>query len=368
MGGAENQLSNLADRLRSFGHETLVVALSEGGPWASYLEHRGVRVARLKLFPKRSKFVEIRDLIRLVSVIKRIDPDIVVNFLYVPSVWGAIAARIAGVPAIISSRRDCGFQRKEAKLPCYMEKLSKVVTDSYVANSLAVRESLIRDEGIEPDRVHVIYNGVDLPDIPYHWGGALREQLGISVGDTIIGMVANFWPHKNQLLLVRAAKVVLDSQRNIVFVLAGRDWHYRHTVEREVERLGLANHFRILCVMDHVSQLLPFIDIGVLCSITEGFSNTILEYMAYAKVVVATRVGGNPEAVVDGETGYLVPPDDPGQLADRIAQLVMNPVKRKEMGYRGRLRAERQYSWGDKLRQWDSLVRRLAYKKGRRNS
>jgi len=358
----------LADRLRSFGHETFVIALSEGGPWASFLENRGVPVIVLKLFRKRSRFADIRDLIRLVSVIKRIGPDIAVSFLYSPSVWGALAARIAGVPVTISSRRDCGFQRKEAKFPKYVEKLSRMATDSYVANSLAVRASLTRDEGIETERVQVIYNGVDLPETLYHSGGTLREQLGIAVDDTVIGMVANFWPHKNHMLLVRAAKVVLDSQRDLVFVLVGRDWRYRHTVEREVGRLGLTNHFKILCVVDNVSEVLSLIDIGVLCSTSEGFSNTILEYMAYAKAVVATRVGGNPEAVVEGETGYLVPPDDPESLADRIIDLITNPRKRKEMGRHGRLRAEQEYNWEEKLRQWDSLVRDLACKKGMQGS
>lgn len=363
-GGAESQLSILADRLRTFGHETCVVALLGGGPWASYLEARAVPVVGLKLFRKRSKVAHIWDLIRLVLVLNRIGPDIAVSFLFLPSVWGALAARIAGVRVIISSRRDCGFQRKEARLPSYIEKLSRSVTDCYVANSFAVRESLTLHEGIKVEQVHVIYNGVDFPEMLYDCDPKIRERFGIPVGVVVIGMMANFWPHKNHVLLVRAAKLVLESQRGVFFVLVGRDWRYRHTVEREIERLGVANHFKILWDMDNVSELLYLIDIGILCSKSEGFSNTILEYMAYGKAVVATRVGGNAEAVVERQTGYLVPPDDPESLAGRIIDLVRNPVKRREMGYRGRLRAERYYKWEDKLREWDSLVRGLANKKG----
>lgn len=357
-GGAESQISLLADRLRGFDHHSSVIALSGGGWWSSYLQERNIPVSMLK-FRSRLWPRNIGQFYRLVALIRRQEPDVVISFLYPCSIWASLAARLAGVRLVIASRRDCGFQRNERPLPGWLEKRSYEATTMFVANSHAVARSLTRSEGIPIDQVHVIYNGVDLPANPIRQRCALRKQLGLSDSHLVIGMVSNFWPHKNHLMLVRAAEHIVKENSDVDFILAGGYDDYQIEVSSQIAKMGLDKYFRILGQIDGPHEVLPAIDIGVLCSDTEGFSNTILEYMAYGKPVIATHVGGNPEAVADGDTGCLGKADDPAELASTLLALATDPQRREAMGRRGRLRVESEFSWERSLKSWDELLRSL---------
>jgi glycosyltransferase involved in cell wall biosynthesis len=170
-------------------------------------------------------------------------------------------------------------------------------------------------------------------------------------------MIANFWPWKNHLMLVRAAALAVTQTRDVGFVMAGRYDAYQSQVEAEIARLNLQNHFRIAGPVQSSANLLPLFDVGVLCSLPyEGFSNAILEYMAYGKPVIATCTGGLPEAVIDGETGYLIELGDAAGLSNAILRLIRDPVKQREMGHRGRARAEAEFNWESALNQWNKLL------------
>lgn len=354
-GGAESQLSHLATRLRDYGHASSVISLSAAGWWASRLNEWGVPIATLS-FKSGLWAKNVRPFCRLVSVIREQRPDAVVSFLYPCSIWASLAGHLAGVPLVVASRRDCGFQREEASLPNWLERLSYAATTLFVANSHAVAESLERSEEIRADRIEVIYNGVDLPEISLQQNQALRKRLGLSDLRPVIGMMANFWPHKNHLMLVRAAKLIIKKVPEAGFVLVGRDDEYQKQVRAQIADMRLESNFLLLGQLDGAHDLVPALDICVLCSRSEGFSNTILEYMAYGKPVIATRVGGNPEAVVDGETGLLVEPEDAEGLAAAVLTLIRDPVERIQMGLRGRIRAEAEFNWDMALKRWDKLL------------
>jgi glycosyltransferase involved in cell wall biosynthesis len=357
-GGSENQISILADRLRGFGHYSSVIALSMGGWWASYLQERDISVSILKfssgVWPRN-----MGQFYRLVSALRYQKPDAVISFLYPCSIWASLAAHLAGVPLVIASRRDCGFQRMEAPLPAWLERSSYAATTLFVVNSRAVAQSLHEHEGIRMNKIAIIYNGVDLPEINEFQRSALRLRFGFSESSVVVGMIANFWPHKNHLLLVQAAKHVVARLPQVVFVLAGGYDNYQNEIEAEINREGLRPYFRMIGQLGSASDLLPAIDLCVLCSQREGFSNAILEYMAHGKPVIATRVGGNPEAVADGETGCLVDSYDSAALARAIVGLVRDPEKRKEMGRLGRERVKTNFSWDRASREWDALLRSL---------
>lgn len=361
-GGTEKQLSIIAARTRIFGHEAIVVALSGGGWWESYLLQCGVSVFK-RNFPSRIlRLGTLFQFLDLVSLLKKHKPDVVVSFLYTPSILGSIAAKLAKVPVIIASRRDCGFQRKEAPFPKCVEKYSYAATNIFVANSEAVRQSLHDNERLDLDKIRIIYNGIDCPVLSPEGYLQSRKDLGIPEHKIVVGMVANFWPHKNHMMFVRAAKKVLEQESNVLFVLAGGYWEYQKEVESEIIKLGLKDDVRLIGQIESASNIMPGIDIGVLCSESEGFSNTILEYMSYGKPVVATRVGGNQEAVLDGETGYLVPWNDHAAMADALLALIRHPEKRFEMGRLGRNRVESEYNWKIVLNRWNELFCSFLYK------
>jgi glycosyltransferase involved in cell wall biosynthesis len=352
-GGSEKQLVELAKHSLHLGYVPIVVSLSGGGAWEPYLTREGVRVLTV---PCRSPR-EWATPARLLPVIKQQQPHIVVSFLYHCSVWASIAARLAGVPIKVAARRDCGFQRAEAPLPRIIELIAQYVTTCFVANSNAVANYLCRDEDISPKKIKVIHNGIELPSPATNASSMLRTRIGIKESTVVVGLVANFWPHKNHLMLVRAARRVVNKGRDVVFVLAGRYWHYLEEVRKEIARLGLEENINIIEDLKGSENLIPAIDIGVLCSQSEGFSNTILEYMAYGKPVIATNVGGNPEAVIEGQTGYLINPSDDENLAKALCKLIDDHQLREEFGRRGQSLVKKKFSWDISLRQWDCLFR-----------
>ena len=360
-GGAEKQMSIVADRVRQFGHESVVIALTGGGYWESYLKEHGVPVTVLNLPTWRHATARaLREFGMLVDLVRSHRPHVAVSFPYHCSVWGSWAAAQAGVPIVIGGRRDCEVQRAVVPLPRWLEKRSYAGTTFFVCNSLAVVESVRQSEGLQAEHLEVIYNAVDVPARASEARSGIRRKLGVSDSTVVVAMVANFYPHKNQLLLVRAAARVVPDHGNVVFVLAGGYWDYQEDVEREIATLGLQRHVRIVGPVQGAAQLLPAVDIGVQCSESEGLSNAILEHMAYAKPIVATRVGGNPELVIEGETGYLVDRGDASALADAILALANDPAARVKLGGNGRARVEEQFSWEVALRDWDRLYCRLA--------
>lgn len=355
-GGTEGAASQLSVRLRQRGYEPVMIALS-GGSWEEYLAQNSVPAVICGCDSYSSAFLLQAPAViwSLTRVFRRLKPDIVNGFLYPLSIWSSLAAWLAGVPIAIANRRDCGFQRTEAPLPRWLEVLSYRATTKFVANSLAVVESLRGHEGIGRSQIEVIYNGITLPDINPIQRSTIRQRLGFSESTLVVGMVANFWSHKNHLLLVDAAKQVVARVPQVMFVLAGGYDAYQQQVESEITRQGLRANFRIIGQLGSPAELLPAVDVCVLCSQSEGFSNAILEYMAYGKPVIATRVGGNPEAVVDGKTGYLVDPDDSAGLANALLELIRDPFKRDQMGRLGRARVESEFSWDRALERWDQL-------------
>ncbi len=357
-GGAEKQIALLAEGLYRQGHEAIVVAVMHGGWWGEYLQKQGVPVFSLNLFLGASlNHNLIRQFLELARFIRRHRPDIVVSFLYSVAVWASLAARLAGVRTVIVSRR--GLMKSGEPIPRWLERISYMVTTHFVANSQAVVQTL-RSEGIAADKTSVIYNGVELPVLEPEAGLLQRTQYGIPDKALAVGMVANFWPHKNHMMLVRAASELAKQQSNIIFILAGADTAYRQQVEREIKDRGLSSCFRLIGPITNVADMLPALDIAVLCSEGEGLSNSILEYMSYGLPVVATRVGGNPELVIEGQTGNLVEFNDATGLAKILLTLLENPAQRVKMGNAARQCIEAQYSWTTALKNWNKLFRVLA--------
>jgi glycosyltransferase involved in cell wall biosynthesis len=358
-GGAEKQLSALAIRLRDAGHQPSVIALMSGGWYADYLTQQNIPVTVLNLDNRHiPREMLPGPFLRLTYAIRRQKPDVMISYLYRTTIWASLAAWIARVPVIIASRRDAGTDRERAALSRWLERLSHTATTHYVVNSEAGKQHMTDIEGIVPQKIKVIYNGIDL-QLSVVRESSLRQQLHIRPEQVAVGMLANFWVNKNHKMLIHAAHVALQKCPSIVFMLAGADKGYQNEIVSEIDYLGLQNHFYILGQLPDPSEFLAAIDIGVLCSQLEGCSNTILEYMAYAKPVVATRVGGNPELVIDGETGILAELDDYEGLGEALVALANDPARREAMGQAGQKRVEAEFSWDRCVRRHQALLGQL---------
>ncbi len=210
--------------------------------------------------------------------------------------------------------------------------------DAVFAVSERVRRHCIEVDGIDPDRVVTIYNGLNLFD--------LDELLmpGRATGELVITTVGNIRRVKGHDIFVRAAASVLGHYPNVSFSVAGEVLESDYLLELNdlVRNLNISDHFHFVGGVTDLRQHLSSADIFVLPSRSEGFSNAIVEAMAASLPVVATNVGGNAEAVIDGVSGFLVPPEDPAALAAAITRVLSDPSRAKAMGLAGRaLAAER---------------------------
>lgn len=286
--------------------------------------------------------------IRLFRLIRREKIDIVHTFFQTSDLWAGPIAKLAGVKALISSRRDMGFLRRPKHHVAY--RLLHRIFDQVQAVSEGVRRWTIKTDGIDPERVVTIHNGIDTNlSASAREVAQLRESLQIGPERLVITTVANLRHVKGIDVLVRAAALVSKQFPECFFVVAGDDSHpsrrgYVDEINALAKSLGIEHSLRFIGQSNQVPALLSLSDVFVLPSRTEGLSNALLEGMLFGLPCVATSVGGNPEVVIDNQTGYLVPPDDPGAMADRILKLAQDPELRQRLGRASRARIEQDFT------------------------
>lgn len=235
--------------------------------------------------------------------------------------------------------------------------------DRIIAVSRAVKEELVQSGRIDPARVVVVHRGLELdrfePAVPPAEG--LAAEFGIPEGERVVGMIANVLRHKGHEVLLGAAARVVRRIPRTVFLLVGEltDADLMGRLRRRVKDLSLESRVRFTGFRNDISDIAKLFDVGVLASTSEGFPNVLLEQMAVARPVVATRVGGAPEIVADGETGILVPPGDPQALGDAIAQLLEHPELGREMGMRARRRVELEFSMEKQVRRIEDVYQEV---------
>ncbi|SPP99523.1 Glycosyltransferase, WbnK-like family [Candidatus Sulfobium mesophilum] len=330
-GGAEKQLLLLAASLNKDLFRPIIVQLITA-PMTSVSIGKIDDVEFIHLPTERFYSLSgLRQIARLSSMARGKSVSIIHTFFEKAEVMGWLAKRLSGVPIWVTSRRDLGFKRK--KVYDRIFKLASKDCTSCIANCQAIKCQVIEKENIDPDKVGVIYNGLDTAPFEHSLNGAaFRKEIGVDSNTPLIGMVANLnFEIKGHQYFIEAAKRVQVKISKAQFVLVG-DGQLRSRYEEMVRSLGMQGSVHFLGKRDDVAEILSQLDVSVLCSTSEGFSNVILESMAAGKPVVATNIGGNSEMVVAGVTGYLVPPADSGSLAEAVASLLNDPDMRRRMG------------------------------------
>ena len=270
--------------------------------------------------------------------------DLVHTHDFYTNVFGMAAATLAGTAVRIASKRETNGMRTKAQ--DFIEKIAFGRSEAIVVNSEAVRAYLIK-RGIPPGKLEMIYNGLDLERFAaFDDLNATRAQFNLPDGDGIkfVMMVANLRSHvKNVPMLLRAASRVVRTNPEAHFVIAG-EGVLKSELKQTAAELGVANNVHFIGRCTDVPALLSLSTACVLTSTAEGFSNSILEYMAAGKPVVATNVGGAAEAIIDGETGYLVRSDNDEEMASRLADLLADQKKADQMGRMARKITEQRFS------------------------
>lgn len=251
-------------------------------------------------------------------------------------------ARLAGVPRVIASKRWGSMSRGHA----IVNRAAFRVAHSVLGNSGTVGASLTREDGVPASRVVVVPNFVDaaaFDDPPPGWMEHMRSELAIPDGALVVGIVASLRPIKDHGTLLRAMAALRERFPHCVLVMMG--WGAaRPELEALVVELGIGNMVRFAGIQPNLPNPHRLFDVSVLCSLSEGFPNTIVEAMAAARPVVATNVGGVPDAVTDGVNGLLVAPRDSSALAGALERLLADGALRVKMGGAGQSMARNQFT------------------------
>jgi glycosyltransferase involved in cell wall biosynthesis len=283
--------------------------------------------------------------------------DVLITHGYKSNLLGRPAARQAGVPVVSVSR---GWTGENLKVWCYeaVDRVHLRFMDRVVCVSSGQAEK-VRQSGVPCERIRVIRNAARLRDFsnPDPAAGDRLRKLAGGNGPIVLA-AGRLSPEKGFDVLVEATTRLRTAMPQARVVLFG-DGAERPRLERRVAELGIRDCFVMPGFRCDLDALLPWADLVVLPSRTEGLPNVALEAAAAAVPVVATAVGGTPEVVVNGQTGFLVPPGDPTTLAGRIGDLLTRPDWRRAFGAAGRRRVEDYFSFTGQARAYQSLFAEL---------
>jgi glycosyltransferase involved in cell wall biosynthesis len=347
VGGPALHATLLSERLCPARYDSLLVTGRPGPAEGDYLVLRGKASPRVVVLPALGR--EIRggaDLLAfagLVRLIRRVRPHIVHTHTAKAGTLGRLAARLLGVPVVVHTYHGHVFHGYFApattRVLLGIERWLGRRTERLLAVSETVRRELLALGIGTPERLTVMPLGLDLdPFVAAEAArGALRAELGVDRRALLCGIVARLVPIKAHELFLEAAATVVRRLPESAFLVIG-EGERRAELEGLATRLGLARHVRFLGWRPDLDRIYADLDLAVLTSRNEGSPVSLIEAMAAARPVVATRVGGVPDLVEDGITGRLVPPGDAPALAAAIEALLRDPGARQAMGAAGRKR------------------------------
>jgi glycosyltransferase involved in cell wall biosynthesis len=261
---------------------------------------------------------------------------------FTANTYGSLMGKILGVPVVATVHGKSYFVEQVKRRVAYrfVSRVSRMV-----AVSEDLKQFIVRRVGVAEHRVNVVYNGVDVAGSPpVDQVSAIREDLRLDGYDHVIGTVGSLYPVKGHIHLIKALPEILRTCPKTLLLLVGQG-ELEQALKAEVVKRNLDAHVRFLGFRGDVPALLSLFDVFVLPSLSEGLSMALLEAMAAGKPVVATKVGGNSELVIDGDTGFLIDPESPESISDRVVQVLRDKVQAAGMGNRGRRRVQDKFSF-----------------------
>lgn len=364
-GGSERQAVQLTRLLlESARCNVFVATLDRSGVLLEDINRLGIHDVpefRLKSFYDLQTARQLR---RFAQYLQKHQIDVVHTHDFYTNVFGMAGAALARVPARIASRRESAVRPGKQRL---IERTAYRMAHCVVANCDEVRRQLL-NEGVSARKARTIYNGLDPARVRTRQEkkgilGSLKLPETARFVTIMANMRAHVWRpepacYKDHPTFLRAAKRVLQSVQGAAFIIAG-EGELQEQTQKLAKTLGIENRTFFIGRCRDVGAVLSISDVCVLSSRAEGFSNAILEYMAAGRPVVATDVGGAREAIVHGESGYLVSPGDDERMAEHIIALLQDPEKACSMGAYGRQIVNDKFSCLKQLQSVESLYQEL---------
>jgi glycosyltransferase involved in cell wall biosynthesis len=338
--GAEKVVLSLVDRLDRRRFRPVVCAFRGGGLRGAFERH-GVPVYVLN----KKRGPDPRVFWQLVRLIQRHRINIVHSHNFSANLWGRLAAIVARVPVRIATEHSMPWVK--SALQRTIDRSLARVTTRIVSVSGAVREAHMRDEGISPEKITVVYNGIESVTeseaTRREFAAALRMRLGLPATGPLCITVGRLEPPKGHQTLLQAVRIIHAHVPDARFLLVG-DGSLRSALEELGRRLGIEDSLRFMGARDDVRRLLSVSTVAIVPSTREGFSIAVLEAMAAGLPIVATNVGGNAEALVPDEAGLVVAPLDPRALAEAVRRVLIDPALATRLGSAARKRFEERFT------------------------
>jgi glycosyltransferase involved in cell wall biosynthesis len=356
IGGTEVQVVELLRGLPS-SYRVQLAVLQEMGPLMDSVHRLGFTPEVFPLNGSLARPNSAVQVMRLARWLRRERVELVHAHDFYSTMLVVPAAKLAGTKVIVG-RLDLAHWHGKARREV-LKGLTRMA-DHVVGNAEAIRRMLVEEEGLPPERVSVIRNGLDLKRFAARVREGLKAPLPDTKGAPVVVHVANMnHPVKRQEDLLRALARLRREGHGLHAFLVG-DGPRRPELERLAGQLGLTDTVHFLGHRADVPAIYAQADFGVLCSTAEGMSNAVMEGMAAGLPMVVTRVGGNPELVADGERGLVVPPLQPEAMAGAFRRLLADRELGGRMGAEARAFVERELSLERLVRRHDALYRRVA--------
>ena len=352
VGGTESQLLGLIRHLDPSRVVPSLCLLDGEDATSRSLEPECCPVLRLGVRSIRSPRA-LTQAVRFAHYLRREKIGILQVYFLDSAFFGVVVGRLAGVRHVLRVRNNLGYWLKPGqKSP--LRAVNRLFSLN-LTNSDLGREALVEQEGIDPSRIRVLDNGIDLDrfanpaPVPARRAGAPRR----------IGVVANLRPVKGLDVFLRAAALVARDYSDVQFAIAG-EGPERARLEALAAELDLTDRVRLLGLVSDVPSFLADLDVVVQSSLSEGLSNAVIESMAAGRPVVATAVGANPSLIQDGINGLLVPPGDHQRLAEAIKSLLQHPNDAAKMGRSALEYATKRFTWSSAARVYEELCHQIS--------
>ena len=366
-GGTENQFMTLGRLLDRSRFDVGFACLRRWGPFVDELGQLGIPLEEYQVSTFRSVHA-LAQQARLARQIARSYVDIVHAYNFYGNVFAIPPARFVA-PVVIASIRDrspylTAMQKRVQRYACQF-------ADRILVNADAVRDWLVKEEGYDPSNIVVIRNGVDMSRFDgAPEGERVRRELGLESDTRLVIVVSRLTRLKGIEHFLEAAAVLKPRYPDVRFLIVGEtsppDPAYFEELQQLTASLGVTDRVTFTGLRSDVPAVLGAAAVAVMPSLNEALSNVLLESMAAGVPVVATRVGGTPEALRDGETGLLVPPGDAGAIATAVARLLDDRELAGRLGGAARSLIRERFSVERMVHSTEQLYSELLARKQRR--
>jgi glycosyltransferase involved in cell wall biosynthesis len=300
----------------------------------------------------------------LYHLIREKEIDLVVTYHEGSDFLGLVLSKICAIP-IISNRRDMGYKTRPVHRAAY--KILGRYFDGVITVSGAVKKEVVNRGWFKGEKVWPVHNGISVEEYSKRNGvdkGAIKRSIGIEADKDVVGLIGNIKRVKGIRYFLEAASLIGTETGDVEFIVIGYDLNEpgnsMEDMRRLAQRMNIADRIHFLGGRHDIADLISIFDVAVISSLSEGFSNVLLEYMASAKPVVATEVGGNREAIIHQETGLLVPPEDAPKLAQAIKVFLDHKEIALHCGLAGRRRAEVEFSLQRMIGKYETIFEQVA--------